>query len=137
MRRLCGAFQVLSIMVLIQSLSGCAWVENDPIVMKVPSSAEQATPCIAVSLGKEFQDSVPVVDHGIKPGSLDITVNAQRGGVLAFVTVEPIGPTASDVTFYNGLLYWPKREIGGVFPDLLRDNWHRAERAILSCSKPA
>ena len=137
MRRLQGATSALSIMLLIQFLTGCAWVENDPIEMKLAGPTGQITPCVAAGLSKEFRDTLPVVDRGNLPGSHEITVNAPRGGMLAFVTVDPIPTGGSQVTIYNGLLYWPRRDTGGVFPDVMRDNWHRAERAVLSCSKPA
>lgn len=133
MRRPFGA---LLIMVLIQSLGGCAWEQNDPVAMKLPGNAAQVTPCIANNLGKEFQDGVPVVEHGNTPGSREISINAPRGGLLGFVTIEPIPSGGSAVTYYDGKLYWPNRTTSGVFQDFLRDNWHRAERAILDCGKP-
>jgi hypothetical protein len=104
--------------------------------MKLPGTADQVTPCIAGSLGKEFQDTVPVVDRGNTPGAREITINAPRGGVLGFVTIEPIASGGSAVTYYDGKLYWPNRVTSGVFQDFARDNWHRAERAILNCGKP-
>jgi hypothetical protein len=122
-------------MLLVQPLAGCAWVTNDPIGMKLPGTSAQVTPCIANNLGKEFQDTVPVIEHGNTPGSSEITINAARGDVLGFVTVEPILSGGSAITFYDGQLYWPNRTTNGVFPDYLRDNWHRAERAILLCGR--
>ena len=122
-------------MLLIQLLTGCAWVNNDPIAMKLPQTAAQVTPCIANNLGKEFQDAVPVIERGNTPGSAEITINAARGAMLGFVTVEPIASGGSAVTFYDGQLYWPHRATSGVFPDYARDNWHRAERAILLCGR--
>jgi hypothetical protein len=129
----------LAIPVLVQSLSGCQWIDtsDQPITLKITTPTEQAVPCLADSLGREFQDTLPVVDRGNVPGGHQITVNAPRGGMVAFLTVEPIYLSGgTKVTFYNGLLYWPQRNIGGVFPDVARDNWHRAERAILACEKP-
>ena len=125
----------LSIIIIIQCLSGCAWIDNDPVAMKLPGNSVQVTPCIANNLGKEFQDTVPVVEHGNTPGSREITINAPRGGPLGFVTVEPIPSGGSSITFYDGQLYWPNRATSGVFPDYARDNWHRAERAILLCGR--
>jgi hypothetical protein len=122
-------------MLLIQGLAGCAWIHNDPIGMKLPGTTAQLTPCIANNLGKEFQDSVPVIEHGNTPGSREITINAARGDMLGFVTVEPIASGGSFITFYDGQLYWPNRTTSGVFPDYARDNWHRAERAILLCGR--
>ncbi len=128
-------FGLSVIMLLIQSLAGCAWVSNDPIGMKLPGTSAQVTPCIANNLGKEFQDAVPVVEHGNTPGSSEITIHAARGDMLGFVTVEPIASGGSAITFYDGQLYWPNRVTSGVFPDYARDNWHRAERAILLCGR--
>jgi hypothetical protein len=122
-------------MLLIQSLVGCAWINNEPIGMKLPGTTAQVTPCIANNLGKEFQDSVPVIAHGNTPGSREITINAARGAMLGFVTVEPIASGGSSITFYDGQLYWPDRQVSGVFQDFGRDNWHRAERAILLCGR--
>lgn len=133
-------FQRLAILVLFQSVTGCQWVDtsDQPIAYKLAVPTEQATPCLAESLSREFQDTLPVVDRGNVPGGQEITVNATRGGMVAFLTVEPVNfGSGSKVTFYNGLLYWPRRNIGGVFPDVARDNWHRAERAILACDRPA
>ena len=128
-------FGILIIMLLIQSLAGCSWVLNDPVAMKLPGTTAQVTPCIANNLGKEFQDGVPVVERGNTPGSAEITINAARGEMVGFVTVEPIPSGGSSVTYYDGQLYWPNRATSGVFPDFARDNWHRAERAILLCDR--
>jgi hypothetical protein len=128
-------FGFLTLLLLIQSVTGCAWTNNDPIAMKLPGTAAQVTPCIANNLGKEFQDTVPVIEHGNTPGSSEITINAARGAMVGFVTIEPIPSGGSAVTFYDGQLYWPNRTTSGVFPDVARDNWHRAERAILLCGR--
>ncbi len=126
---------LLGIILLIQPLAGCAWVQNHPVAMKSPYSAGQVTPCLANNLGKEFQDTVPVIEHGNTPGSSEITLNAPRGGMLGFVTVEPIPSGGSAITYYDGKLYWPNRVTSGVFQDFARDNWHRAERAVLLCNR--
>ena len=128
-------FGLVTILLCIHGLAGCAWVNNDPIGMKLPGTAAQVTPCIANNLGKEFQDSVPVIEHGNTPGSAEITLNASRGAMIGFVTVEPIASGGSAVTFYDGQLYWPSRVSSGVWPDVARDNWHRAERAVLLCGR--
>ena len=128
-------FGITIVILLLQGLAGCAWINNDPIGMKLPGTTAQVTPCIANNLGKEFQASVPVIEHGNSPGSREITINAAGGDMLGFVTVEPIASGGSVITFYDGQLYWPNRTTGGVFPDYLRDNWHRAERAILLCGR--
>ncbi|HVO00953.1 MAG TPA: hypothetical protein VMT54_02065 [Candidatus Cybelea sp.] len=137
MARLPSALRALAILVVLQALGGCAWSDHAPLVMKVPSPVSQATPCIAAGLGKEFQDAMPVVDRGEVLGGTQISVNAPRGGLLAFVTIEPLPDGGSAVTFYNGDLYWPKTQTDGVFPDVARDNWHRAEAAIRSCQPAA
>ena len=128
-------FSISLIFILIQSLAGCAWINNDPVAMKLPGTTAQVTPCLVNNLGKEFQDGLPVVEHGNTPGSAEITINAPRGAVLGFVTVEPIPSGGSSITFYDGQLYWPNRATSGVFSDYARDNWHRAERAILLCGR--
>lgn len=126
---------MLPSLLLIQMLAGCAWVNNDPVAMKLPGTTAQVTPCITNNLGKEFQDGVPVVEHGNTPGSREITINAPRGAMLGFITVEPLPSGGSAITYYDGQLYWPNRVTSGVFPDFARDNWHRAERAILLCGR--
>lgn len=128
-------FVILLTMLSFQSLTGCAWVNNDPVAMKLPGTTTQVTPCLVNNLGKEFQDTVPVVEHGNTPGSREITINAPRGAMLGFITVEPIPSGGSAVTYYDGQLYWPSRVSSGVWPDVARDNWHRAERAIADCGK--
>ena len=128
-------FAILGFLLLIQPLAACSWVHNDPLAMKLPGTTAQVTPCIANNLGKEFQDGVPVIEHGNTPGSREITINAARGATVGFVTVEPIPSGGSSVTYYDGQLYWPNRVTSGVFPDFARDNWHRAERAILLCNR--
>ena len=126
---------LLTFLLLLQALVGCAWVDNDPVAMKLPGGTAQVTPCVVNELGKEFRDGVPVVERGNTPNSAEITINAPRGGVLGFVTVEPIPSGGTAVTFFDGQLYWPNRVSSGVWPDVGRDNWHRAERAIIACSK--
>ena len=128
-------FGILTVTLLIQGLAGCAWVNNDPVAMKMAGTTTQVTPCLVSNLGKEFRDGVPVVEHGNTPGSREITINAPRGAALGFLTVEPIPSGGSSVTYYDGQLYWPNRMTSGLFPDYLRDNWHRAERAILQCER--
>ena len=122
---------------LAQWLSGCAWQDNEPIEMKLQGSTAQNTPCIAGNLGREFQDTLPVVNPGNTHDSTGIAVEAPRGGLLAFITLDPLPSGDSHVTIYNGNLYWPRRNTSGVFPDFLRDNWHRSERAVLACSNRA
>ena len=122
------------LVLLIQGVSGCAWINNDPIQMKLHGSTAQTTPCIAGNLSREYQDALPVVDRGNTHDSTQITVQAPRGGLLAFLTIEPLPSGDSNVTIYNGDLYWPKRQVSGEIPDVLRDNWHRTERAVAACA---
>jgi hypothetical protein len=126
-----------AIILLIPCLSGCAWMNNAPIEMKLQGSTAQTTPCIAGNLSREFQDVLPVVNRGNTHDSIEISVEAPRGGLLAFVTIDPLPSGDSHVTIYNGDLYWPRRNTSGVFPDFLRDNWHRTERAVVACQKQA
>src|SRR5262249_52870262 len=98
-----------AVLLSIQSLSGCAWVDNAPIEMKLQGTTAQNTPCIAGNLGKEFQDTLPVVNRGNTHNSTEISVEAPRGGLLAFVTLDPLPSGDSHVTIYNGDLYWPRR----------------------------
>jgi hypothetical protein len=128
-------FGIVMLILLFQCLGGCSWIHNDPLAMKLPGTTAQVTPCIANNVGKEFQDGVPVIEHGNTPGSTEITINAPRGAMVGFITVEPIPSGGSSVTYYDGQLYWPNRTTSGVFPDFARDNWHRAERAILLCDR--
>ena len=121
----------------VQCLTGCAWTDNDPIEMKLHGTTAQTTPCIAGNLSQEFQDTLPVVNRGNIHDSTEISVEAPRGGLLAFVTVDPLPSGDSHVTIYNGNLYWTRRNTSGVFPDFLRDNWHRTERAVLACADKA
>jgi hypothetical protein len=118
----------------IQCLSGCAWQDSEPIEMKLQGSTAQTTPCIAGNLSREFRDILPVVNRGNTHDSTEIAVEAPRGGLLAFITVDPLPSGDSHVTIYNGNLYWPRQNTSGVFPDFLRDNWHRSERAVLACA---
>src|SRR3954469_2750752 len=104
---------LLVFLVVLQPVAGCSWVLNDPIAMKLSGTTAQVTPCIANNLGKEFQDGVPVIEHGNTPGSSEITINAARGAMVAFATVEPIPSGGSAVTYYDGQLYWPNRATSG------------------------
>ena len=122
------------LILLIQCFSGCAGTDNDPIEMKLRGSTAHTTPGIAGNLCRELRDTLPVVNRGNTHDSTEIAVEAPRGGLLAFVTVDPLPSGDSHVTIYNGNLYWPRRNTSGVFPDFLRDNWHRTERAVLECT---
>jgi hypothetical protein len=127
---------VLSVLLMIQGLAGCSWVNNEPMEFKLKGATAQTTPCIAAQMGKEFLDAVPVIGRGNTPGASEITLNAPRGAMLAFVTVDPLPSGDSHVTVYQGKLYWPNHVTSGVFPDVARDNWHRAEEAVMKCNTP-
>lgn len=122
-----------ALILAIQGVSGCAWIDNAPIQMKLHGTTAQTTPCIAGNLSREYQDALPVVDRGNTHDSTQITVQAPRGGLLAFLTIEPLPSGDSSVTIYNGDLYWPRKQVSGEIPDVLRDNWHRTERAVAAC----
>lgn len=119
-------------------LTGCMptkRVAEPTLVMKVGSAYQPAAQCISTGLGIEFRDGHPRLDF--YRGTAEITIEAPRGGMLAFVTVEPDVYKGSVVKFYNGDLYWPDKEVSGVYPDIARDNWHRVERAVHNCDKVA
>lgn len=119
------------------SLSACmpaSRVAEPTLTMKVGPEVQPAAQCISTGLGLELRDEHPRVDY--YRNEAEITIQAPRGGVLAFLTVEPDVYKGSVVKFYNGELYWPNHTSSGVYPDLMRDNWHRIERTVRSCDKP-
>jgi hypothetical protein len=119
-------------------LAGCmpaSKVAEPTLTMKLGAEVQPAAQCISTGLGTELRDPHPRVDY--YRNEAEITINAPRGGVLAFVTVEPDVYKGSVVKFYNGDLYWPNHESSGVYPDVARDNWHRVERAVHGCDKAA
>ena len=134
-RRL-AAKSVLIGIVACALTAGCMPTERvaEPtLVMKVGSEYQPAAQCISTGLGIEFRDKHPRLDF--YRSTAEITIEAPRGGVLAFVTVEPDVYRGSVVKYYNGDLYWPDHEVSGVYPDIARDNWHRVERAVQNCDK--
>jgi hypothetical protein len=126
---------VLTAFWALAACSSTAMMAKPDIVMQIPAATNTATACVAQGFGREFQDTFPSVE--VVRDVSQISVNAPRGGLLAFVTVEPGPGGGSLVKFYNGDLYWPSTQTSGVFPDLARDNWHRAEKAITGCAKAA
>jgi hypothetical protein len=106
-------------------------VAEPDIVMKSPVMPETLTPCLAYKLGEQFRDRRPTVDY--YRGVHEITIDSPRGEKLAFVTVESDLAGGSNVTFWNGDLYWPNHITSGVWPDVMRDNWHRFEAAENAC----
>lgn len=119
------------------TLGGCtptSLVAQPDIVMESAIPPATLAPCVAENLGRQMRDAMPklVAYRGIH----EISVTSPRGDLLAFLTVEPNWSTGSVVSFYNGDLYWPDRTASGMFPDVARDNWHRAENAVLACQQP-
>jgi hypothetical protein len=101
------------------------------ITARVDQSPEALANCLTGTLANEFRGAQPdLLFFGPKS---EISVYAPRGGLIAFVTVEPHPNNKAVVKFYNGDLYWPTHQVSGVFPDMARDNWHRADAAIRAC----
>jgi hypothetical protein len=106
-------------------------VAEPDIVMKSAVIPQVLTPCLAYKLGQQFRDHRPSVDY--YRGVHEISIDSQRGEKLAFVTVESDHAGGSVVSFWNGDLYWPNHITSGVWPDVMRDNWHRFENAENAC----
>jgi hypothetical protein len=145
-RPILGVFPVLAaglalpglVLLSLLLLGGCmpaSKVAEPTLTMKVASDVQPAAQCISTGLGLEMRDKHPRLDF--YRNQAEITIEAPRGGVLAFVTVEPDVYKGSVVKFYNGDLYWPRHDVSGAYPDLARDNWHRVERAVHNCDKGA
>ena len=101
------------------------------ITARIDQTPDVMAPCMAQALATQFPGTEP--DLLVFGPKSEISVYAPRGGLVAFVTVEPHPNNKSVVKFYNGDLYWPTHQVSGVFPDMARDNWHRADAAIKSC----
>lgn len=125
---------LLSSAFLLNACMPAERVAEPTLTMKVGPAMQPAAQCISTNLGQEMRDPHPRLDF--YQNQAEITFNAPRGGVLAFVTVTPDVYKGSVVKFYSGDLYWPNHEVSGVYPDIMRDNWHRVERAVSSCDKP-
>jgi hypothetical protein len=106
-------------------------VAEPDIVMKSPVAPNVLTQCLAIKLGQNFRDQRPTVDT--YRGIHEITIESPRGEKLAFVEIEPDYAGGSNVRFWNGDLYWPDHRVSGVWPDVMRDNWHRFEAAQNAC----
>ena len=106
-------------------------VAEPDIVAKSRVAPRALASCLAVELGKVFRDQRPTV--AVYRGVHEITVDSPRGEKLAFVTVESDRAGGSKVRFWNGDLYWPDHTVSGVWPDVMRDNWHRFEGANKAC----
>lgn len=120
------------------ALAGCtptSLVAQPDIVMKSAVPPATLAPCIAQDLGRQMRDGRPKLVY--YRGIHEISVSSPRGDLLAFLTVENDWANGSIVSFYDGDLYWPDRTTSGMFPDVARDNWHRAENAVLACQPQA
>jgi hypothetical protein len=106
-------------------------VAEPDIVMKSAVIPQVLAPCLAYKLGQQFRDHRPSVDY--YRGVHEIAIDSPRGEKLAFVTVESDRAGGSVVSFWNGDLYWPDHTVSGVWPDVMRDNWHRFENAENAC----
>jgi hypothetical protein len=120
------------------ALGGCtptSLVAQPDIVMKSAVPPATLAPCIAQEVGRQMRDARPKLVY--YRGIHEISVNSPRGDLLAFLTVEQDWASGSIVSFYNGDLYWPNRSTSGMFPDVARDNGHRAENAVIACQPQA
>ena len=122
-------------LILLLTVSACTSREHlakADISARIDQTPEILANCLAQALANEFRGAAPdLLFFGPKA---EISVYAPRGGLIAFVTVEPHPNNKSLVKFYNGDLYWPIHQINGVFPDMARDNWHRADAAFRACA---
>jgi hypothetical protein len=128
------AFLAAPLLAILAATSACtptSKVAEPDIVMKSPVAPNVLAQCIAVKLGERFRDHRPVVDS--YAGIHEITIESPRGEKLAFVEVQSDYAGGSTVRFWNGDLYWPDHRVSGVFPDVMRDNWHRFEWAERDC----
>jgi hypothetical protein len=130
------AFVAASLLALVAAagIGACtptSKVAEPDIVMKSQVRPDVLAPCLAVELGRIFRDRRPTVD--LYRGIHEITVDSPRGEKLAFVEVQSDYAGGSTVRFWNGDLYWPDHRISGVWPDVMRDNWHRFEAAETVC----
>ena len=131
------AGSLLALPAFLVGLAGCtptSLVATPDIVMESAIPPATLAPCVTERLAQNMRDTRPklVAYRGIQ----EISITSPRGDLLAFLTVEPDWYTGSIVSFYNGDLYWPDRTTSGMFPDIARDNWHRAENAVLACQEP-
>jgi hypothetical protein len=132
------AFLAALLLALLAATGGCtptSKVAEPDIVMKSPVAPNVLAPCLAIKLGQNFRDQRPTVD--IYGGIHEITIESPRGEKLAFVEVQSDYAGGSTVRFWNGDLYWPDHRVSGVWPDVMRDNWHRFEWAQRDCQPTA
>jgi len=128
------AFLAAPLLAILAATAACtptSKVAEPDIVMKSPVAPSVLAQCLAVKLGERFRDQRPTVDR--YEGIHEITIESPRGEKLAFVEVQSDYAGGSTVRFWNGDLYWPDHRVSGVWPDVMRDNWHRFEWAERDC----
>ena len=128
------AFLAAPLLAILAATAACtptSKVAEPDIVMKSPVAPSVLAQCLAVKLGERFRDQRPTVDR--YEGIHEITIESPRGEKLAFVEVQSDYAGGSTVRFWDGDLYWPDHRVSGVFPDVMRDNWHRFEAAQRDC----
>lgn len=126
---------LLAVLVAGGACTPTSKVAEPDIVMKSPVAPKVLTQCLAIKLGERFRDQRPIVDT--YAGIHEITIESPRGEKLAFVEVQSDYAGGSTVRFWNGDLYWPDHRVSGVWPDVMRDNWHRVEWAHRDCQPAA
>jgi hypothetical protein len=132
------AFLAASLLAILATTGACtptSKVAEPDIVMKSAVAPSVLAQCLAIKLGERFRDHRPVVDT--YAGIHEITIESPRGEKLAFVEVQSDYAGGSTVRFWNGDLYWPDHRVSGVWPDTMRDNWHRFEWAGRDCQPAA
>jgi hypothetical protein len=128
---LAGPSLALAVALALGACTPTSKVAEPDIVMKSAVIPQVLAPCLAYKLGQQFRDHRPSVDY--YRGVHEIAIDSPRGEKLAFVTVESDRAGGSVVSFWNGDLYWPDHTVSGVWPDVMRDNWHRFENAENAC----
>jgi hypothetical protein len=116
-------------------LAGCTSTEllaKPDLTARIDQPPMIMSGCLNEALATQFPGAMPDLQQ-FGPKS-EISLYAPRGGLVAFITVEPHPNGKSLVKFYNGDLYWPEHQVNGLFPDMARDNWHRVEKALQVCA---
>jgi hypothetical protein len=116
-------------------LAGCTSTEllsKPDITARIDQPPMVMSGCLSEQLAVQFPGTYPDLQQ-FGPNA-EISLYAPRGGLIAFVTVEPHPNGKSLVKYYNGDLYWPTHQASGVYPDMMRDNWHRVEAALRACA---
>jgi hypothetical protein len=129
------AAPLLAVLAATGACTPTSKVAEPDIVMKSPVAPSVLAQCLAIKLGERFRDQRPTVDR--YDGIHEIIIESPRGEKLAFVEVQSDYAGGSTVRFWNGDLYWPDHRVSGVWPDVMRDNWHRFEWAERDCQPMA